>query len=320
MVTPEKRNYLDEAYCRLALPQRGKLGITEDDVLLFAYRETVRRELDTKGFIITPDIASAADIIVPANGTASVPVTIPEDFFPIPGVHPYALSVLHATTRSRHAQAGLEIVKGGILHNKVTVINHPNRPIGISKGETFCYAYYYDGQTMRGEELDSGIGAEQDAKIRVVGEENVDWRKWYGVNEIHIPKNLQGIEFMIDPESRRWIAPSNEPIRLHDKDAENHLRGLLDTFLVKSIPQTDEQIFWVSESSAELYLNSSVHGILEWLVDEGDHNFQTNSVIFRGGNTYGRMRYEIMSPTSEEQIPKTVIMRFVKSRASLQSK
>lgn len=309
MGTPEKRNYLQEAYQRLALPQRGKLGITEDDILLLAYREAVRTELNKRGFIITPDIASTKDQVIPANDLVFIPVAIPEDFFPIPNLHPYALSVLHATTRSRYAQAGLEVVKGGILHSKVTVINHSDRPIELSKDEAFFYAYYFDGKTMRGEELDSRIGTEQDAKIRVVGRENVDWRKWYGVDKIHVPKNLEGIEFVINPESRRWILPGDEPIRLHDKDAENHLRGLLDTFLTKPIPQTGEQMFWVSESSAELYLDSSVHGILE----ESDYDFQTNSALFKGGNTYGRMRNEIVSPTTEERIPKSIIMRFVRS-------
>lgn len=316
MGTPEKRNYLQEAYQRLALPQRGKLGVAKDDVLLLAYREFVRTGLNKLGFIITPDIASAKDIVVPASELVFIPVTIPEDFFPIPSLHPYALSVLHATTRSRYAMAGLEIVKGGILHSKITVINHSNRPIELSKGEAFCYAYYSDGKTMRGEELDSRIGTEQDAKIRVVGREDVDWRKWYGINKAHVPKNLEGIEFMINPESRRWIPPCDEPIRLHDKVAKNHLRGLLDTFLIRPIPQTDKQMFWVSESSAELYLDPSVHGILEWFVDENDHNFQTNSVLFKGGNTYGRIRNEMVSPTTEERIPKSVIMRFANNRTT----
>lgn len=316
MVTPERRNYLEEAYQRLALPQHGKLGVTEDDVLLLAYREAVRGELNKRGFIITPDIASAKDMVVPANDLVFVPVAIPEDFFPISNLHPYALSVLHATTRSRYAQVGLEIVKGGILHSKVTVINHSNRPIELSKGEAFFYAYYFDGQTMKGKELDSRIGAGQDAKIRVVGRENVDWRKWYGVNKAHIPENLKGIEFIINPESRRWISPGDEPIRLHNKVAGNHLRGVLDTYLTKPIPQTDEQMFWVSESFAELYLDSSVHGILEWFVDETNHNFQTNSVLFKGGNTYGRMRNEIVSPTTEERIPKSIIMRFANNKTT----
>lgn len=316
MGTPEKRNYLEKAYQRLTLPQPGKFGITEDDVLLGAYKEAVRTELNKLGFIVTPDIASAEDQAVPANGLAFIPVVIPKDFFPIPNLHPYALSALHATTRSRYAMVGLEIVRGGILHSKVTVINHSNRPIELSEGEAFFYAYYFDGKTIRGEDLDNRIGNEQDAEIRIAGRENVDWRKWYGIDKAHFPKNLEGIEFMIDPKSRRWISPSDEPIRLHDEVAENHLRGLLDTYLTKPIPQTDEQIFWVSESSAELYLDFSIHGILQWFVDENDHGFQTNSELFKGGNTYGRMRYEIVSPTTEERIPKSVIMRFAKTKTT----
>lgn len=316
MVSQERRDYLQEAYERLALPQRGKLGVTKDDVLLLAYREFVRTGLNKLGFIVTPDIASAKTQIIPVNELASVPIIIPEDFFPIPNLHPYALSVLYATTRSRYAMVGLAVVKGGILHNAVTVINHSNRPVELSKGEAFFYAYYFDGKTIRGEELGNRIGNKQDAEIRVVGRENVDWRKWYGANKAHSPENLRGIEFMIDPKSRRWISPSDEPIRLHDKTAENHLRGLLDTYLTGPIPQTDEQIFWVSESSAELYLDPSVHGILEWFVSESDHDFQTNSVLFKGGNTYGRMRYEIVSSTTKERIPKSVIMRFAKTKTT----
>ncbi len=107
MGTPENRHpFLQEAYQRLALP-RCSLGFTPDDYLLFAYREAVRTELNKLGFIITPDIASAKDQVVPADGLAFIPVVIPEDFFPIPNLHQYALSVLHATTRSRYAQAGL---------------------------------------------------------------------------------------------------------------------------------------------------------------------------------------------------------------------
>lgn len=315
MATPEKRNPLDGAYQRLDLP-RHSVGFTSDDHLLFAHREAVRVELNKLGFIISPDIASATDVVVPANGLVFVPVLIPEDFLPIPDFNPHALSVFSAMTRSRYAMGGLGVAKGGILHNVVAVQNYANRPIRLSKGEAFCYAYYFDGKTMRGEELDEKIGTEQDTAIRVVGEENEDWRKWYGAKEKRVPENLEGIEFMIDPKSRRWIAPSDEPIHIHGKAAENHLRGLLDTFLTGPIPQTDEQMFWVSESYVELYLDSSVHGVLEWFVDENSYIFQTNSTLFKGGNTYGKMRYEIVSPTTKERIPKSVVMRFAEKQKS----
>lgn len=315
MASPEKTNFLDEAYQRLTLPQH-RLGFTADNVLLAHYREMVRRELSKKGFIITPDIASAKDIVVPANGLAFVPVNIPEDFFPIPNLHPYALSVLRTTTRSRYAQAGLAVAEGGILHNAISVVNHSNRPVGLSKGEAFCYAYYSDGETMRGKELDNRIGVEEGAEIRIVGEENVDWERWYREDNEHLPENLEGVEFTIDPKSRRSISLSDEPIRLHGGVAENHLRGLLDAFLEEPIPRIDKPMFWVSESLAQLYLASSVHGILEWFVGESDHDFQTNSVLFKGGNTYGKMRYEIVSPITEDRIPKSVFMRFALNKTT----
>jgi hypothetical protein len=132
---------------------------------------------------------------------------------------------------------------------------------------------------------------------------------------------LQGIEFFLNPESRAWIPPSNEPMTISDAPIANHNRAEVDQFLTQPIPESSEPLFWVAETSASLEISPAVHGLIDWVVTQSgkavatDNNshYQINSILIKGGDTSGKMRVEIFSPTIEEIIPRTVLLRFARA-------
>ena len=304
------------------------ISISSSDIVLFNYRQYIREELKKRPerFWVSPDIAVIEDITLEPNSVTFVPVHIPFPMSPFTDFHPYAFSCTYATTRSRFAQLGVDVnANTGVsiaqtaaslvdendqykgLLASIAVINQAKRAIRLPEDAKFFYLYYWNGSTIRGKDLQDLIGS----KIRVKGEEHKDFRFWYGQIPTGREEDIKGIEFFIDPKSRSWIPPHSEPTTIDDDLTGNHNRSAVDRFLVKPVPKSQEAMLWIAETLAELELDSSVHGLLDMVVSDDDSlDFQTNSVLFRGGNTYGRMRTEIRSRTEEHLMPQTVLMRF----------
>jgi hypothetical protein len=329
--------------------RQGKtdVALDEKEAALFDYRSLKREELNRileRGFWIGPDIAIATSATIAPGEQVFVPISLPDKPVPFPNFdHPYAFSVLHASTRSRFAQLGLEVLqstgfsiaqtlyiepkedKPGELRAIIPVVNRAARPIHLPEGVKFFYPYYWEGDTITDHSLKDLLGSE----IKINGVEGKDWRWWYGqiskdggIRREHVQrKELQGIEFFLNPESQAWIPPSDKPMTISDAQIDNHNRAEIDQFLKKPIPESNEPLFWIAETSASLEISPAIHGLVDWVVtqsgepvatDDNSHH-QANSTLIRGGNTFGKMRVEIFSPTTKDVIPKTVLLRFAQA-------
>jgi hypothetical protein len=328
--------------------RRGKtnLALGPREAILFHYRSLKRQELGQilKGRLwVGPDIPAAASFTIPPDQRVLVPITLPGKSFPFANFdHPYFFSVFETHTRSRFAQLGLEVspstgpMIGQTLHLAqegdlqepraiIPVVNHAARPICLPEGTKFFNLYYWDGETITGDSLIDLLGKE----IEISGTQGKDWRFWYGQRAEGGPlkrerfsgNEIEGIEFFLDLQSQAWIPPSEKPISISDAEAENHNRAEVDQFLEKPIPKSDQPILWISATSASLKISEAIHGLLDWVVTETGNpvatedscHYQINSRIIKGGHTYGKMRTEIFSPTTEEVIPRTVLLRFVRA-------
>lgn len=321
--------------------RRGDPIITLDDsyeVTLFGYRRLVRQEWNRRlngRFWVGPDIAVAHDLVIPADNTlvfADVSFDL-EQNTPFSDFSPYAISCLFATTRSRFAQLGLAIHEGAPLEiarsfytrdysdgsfrygTQVPIVNHSARPIFLPQGAKFFYMYYWDGKIITGEALKYLVGH----KIVLSDKEGGAWRWWYRSDDLRREEHIQGIEFLIDPNSRRWIPPHSDPTLMSDSLAENHNRSRVDRYLQQPIPESRNPILWIAETQAGIFLDGGVNGIVQTFVPreidgaESELEFQTNSVLLRGGNTSGRMRTEIYSPTTQDLLPTTTAVVFARN-------
>lgn len=335
MKTPEaKPTPFDEAYTNFAKGTRqNPFGFSADDIILSLYRLWVReklKELFGGKFWVGPDIATANSARLEPNCRTLVPIAIPSDLKPFTDLHPYAFSCVYASTRSRYAQLGLEVSKATGVEIAATlqpvqdshdsykalipVINQGVRAIHLSCGEKFFYLYWWGGATVTGQKLVDLVGS----KIKIEGEQGKDWQWWH-----NSAGEIGGVEFLIDPQSRAWIPPHTEPARISDGQTVNHSRDIVDAYLKKPVPQTGKPLFWVGETRAEITLDPSVHGLVDMSVacsmgacisEEENFDFQANSVLIQGGNTAGRLRTEICSPTTEDKIPQAILLRFAMAR------
>lgn len=193
--------------------------------------------------------------------------------------------------------------------------NFAARAIHLPFDTKFFYLYYWDGSTIRGKQLKDLVGS----KIKVnPDDQNKKWRYWYGPYASARDEDIRGIEFFIDPESRAYVPPHPEPMLLSDAPSANHNRSGVDQYLVKPIPQSAKPMLWIAETMSEIELDKSVNGLVDQAVSRMSHpvgmyengDFQSNSIFVKGGNTYGKMRNEIVSETTEGKIPESTLVRF----------
>lgn len=324
----------DEAYTNFVTDTRqNPFGFSTDDVALLLYREWVREKLKETlagKFWVGPDLATTKESLIEPHSLTFIPVLLPENL-PLLRFHPYAFSCVYASTRSRYAQMGLEVSRnagteiaktfqevsrpdGSLVYQaQIPVVNQSARAIHLSCGEKFFYLYWWSGETITGQKLVDLVGS----AIKIQGEQGKDWQWWY-----NSAGETGGIEFLIDPQSRSWIPPDSQPMRIADGPVTNHSRETVDAYLKKPIPRTEKPLFWVGETQAEIILDPTVHGLVDMsvtcgiggCVEKENRDFQTNSVIIQGGNTAGRIRAEVSSPTIEDEIPKAILLRFAMAR------
>lgn len=304
---------------------------------LFEYRMDARNALNERlhgNFWKSPDLACDTNVILPPNGSlAFVDVRLEEDKMPpFDEFNPYALACTYANTRSRFAQLGVEVppdatseitrtfgwrVENGkhVFVATMPVRNHSGRPISVQEGSSFAYLYYWDGKYIEGGELLKLMGD----KLVIPDKDRHLWKWWYGNSKNRGIEDIKGIEFLLDEESKAWIPPSDEIMNLDAGNAYNHNRGEVDKYLVKGIPEQEKPLLWIAETAAEFEIKEGVNGLVDTLVPRNvvssfyDNESQTNSVVIAGGNTYGKMRTEIISSTTDALRPKSSVMRFVKA-------
>lgn len=311
----------------------ANFGISEGEMMRFGFRTAVRRELEERpeNFWLSPDIAAAEDTLVYPGKVTSVTINLPHPVPPFtdlksftdPRLAPYqplSVSCAYGHTRSRFAQLGLHLrpEAGAAIAETIEPIddsypsrgyraivwvqNYARRPILLHEGTRFFNLYYFKS-TITGSTLRNLVGSQ----IKIDGVMGRDWRFWSSRPEYGL---AQGIEFLIDPKSRRWVEPSDEPMTLNDGPSDNHNRAGVDNYLSPA-PKTEERIFWIAGTVTNIELDRTVNGLTDRTVKEGaTHDLQTNSLIIAGGNTTGKLRTEIYSPTREGLVPTHSLMKF----------
>ena len=303
-----------------------QLGIPDQEIWLESYRHLMRQDLNSqlKGrFYISSDLSTAEDVVLGPDGQASpfVPVNLPENLGPFNDMNLYALNTFaDITTRSRFAQLGIDVRKKFTSQSRIWITNYAHRPIYLPQGTAICYFYYWDGKYLAGEELEEAIGT----RIKLTGTEGTDWRPWYGKSSYNPSHELRGLEFFIDPRSRRYIPRTRkidldrQMMTLNDGPARNHSRNVVNRYLEKVPKRRDESHLVISETLSKLFLDESIHGICDSGLGLNERpvgafeteEFQINSVLLRGGNTYGRFRTETWEGTGKRP-PETVLVKFV---------
>ena len=327
-----------EAYRSMRV--NGSMTPANYQVALFGYRTDVRRELGVQfgdKFWISPDLGTKYDVVIPPNGGMTlVDIALdPATLVPFSSFHPYSLSTISATTRSRFAQLGLEVPQNAFTDIArtfywtpradgtkqfgalVPVRNLAARPIEMSAGTNFFSGFYWNGKTLTGGELYNAVGN----TIRISGKENETWRWFYGKDSIGKIADVRGIEFFIDEESRSWVPSGIEPMYLDGEPAINHNRACVDKYLQSPIPNRPSSTLVIAQTIADIELEPSVHGIVNMSVIPGEDSdeevvssaSQTNSVLIRGGNTFGKMRTEILETPAQSGKPQTSLMQFVRA-------
>lgn len=316
---PKIVSYLNKL---VSQPQVDVINIPWEEKFLYDYKWNVKQWVNQElngHFWISPDIAVAEDTIVPPypSGPGRIPIVFPDNLGPFSQLGPYALSVTDITTRSRFAQLGIEVDSNTALiglTKQVSIMNFAKRPIYLAANTPICYLYYMSKPLLGGKALENALGN----SIKITGNEGVDWRRWYGNPRINPRRSLLGLEFFIHPDSRRTVLPGNELMSIDGGEATNHNRTAVDQFLAP-LPISDEEMLVIAETKAEIELNSTIHGLCDMATAYGKAevgafripDFQVNSLLLRGGNTYGRVRTETWGRILQGQIAETLLVKFV---------
>lgn len=294
---------------------RGQVYIPQEEAQIDLFRGFFRQIINSRlegHFWISDDITTAQDVIIPARSWIQIPVILPNDLGPFTGLDIYALSCASVTTRSRFAQIGLEVSENGTVAiaesarrmdpnltlANTFVYNHANRDIFMDADTPFAYLYYWDRTVLRNQE-----------------KEGLYWRRWYAPYD----GTLSGIEFFIDPNSRRYIPWEDEPMQIYSGPSELHNRKEVDKYLHSSIPESNEPTLVVSQISANLYLPRTIHGICNMdtarngavIGTDYSQHFQMNAVVLQGGNTNSHIRAEHVCTTTPGNMPTNLLVHFV---------
>lgn len=317
-------------------PLIAQTGISLEQQLLFLYREALRLELEERlkgAFWISQDIATAAHAIILPGEIQNIPIELPRELGPFTDLHEYSFSLIQSCTRSRFGQLGLEVppntgmyIAGTIRKigdngsskrvAYIPVINYAARPIALNEGTKFFYFYYGNEKPLRGNDLTQFLGSD----ITVSGEQGRDWDWWYESLPSGEQGEIQGIELFLDEKSFKTIPAHTESISIDDTSITNHNRQGVDQFLcVADQPQCSQ--LYVAETKSHLKIGSRLHGILDQLhtrydgkIHSGEKFYQTNSVVFQGGNTNSRIRVEVLC---DDEWPSSVFVAFWPAKAGV---
>lgn len=277
-----------------------------------------------------PDVVTKHPILLNQSQSTVVPVVItPDSLPPRNNFFPKNPDSLQVSTRSRLAQAGLEvhgIYKDSIpqavrasrqnfsasistFEAAVNVTNHCKRPIHLYKNSPMFRFFYesYNSSLSR----KALVSIVEEGSLKIEGEEGVDW-EWSHKNGLFVRINSKG---------RKWIPPdsNNTPIRIDERTLKAvDYRKDLDPFFVP-IPVVDEEILWIGETpritlkdNLEIILGKSAFH--DYTDIRGDTTgTQINSRLIDGGKTNWAVRVEILSSTRVDRIPNFVHIRFARN-------
>lgn len=219
---------------------------------------------------------------------------------------------LYASTRSRLAQAGLNLIGLRFFHNRGRLFARFNarvlgpRPIQLDAGEGLASFFNVDyAEPVVGQELVDLVLSGED--VRISGELREDWlsmpvRVIDRNQNVHV-NELDAVALRLK-EKRLGIDPSEEPITITSRSQNlNHLgaRDVLQEHVFRELDPEERVTFWVGETRSKVALGSNYVGVLTFLASCGPGNWgvQTNSPLIKPG-TNNTIRTELWKPKRTE--------------------
>jgi hypothetical protein len=190
----------------------------------------------------------------------------------------------------------------------IQLTNVNDRTKKIPAGMGVGALYLWNGKTFRNGEL---TGLVENGDIRMTGEEGRDWR-YYRDNT----GNISGIQYRINHDFRKYIAPSEDPIDLAQFKSRRD-RAKIDRYYSEA-PESEEPIDWITQTKSSIGLAKNVNAVIEPNLDPNQRLFEENkhrrSLLLRGGDEWP-IRLELYSPTAEGFSPQWVLFRFAQAAA-----
>ncbi len=285
---------------------------------------------------IGPDISTKRKVIIDSNGLI-LPVTItPESLPSMFRKRPEYLKGFGVSMRSRYAQLGLDtyevltqqiaiaLVETGSqdMNGNVTkpftvdvlVFNNSQRSVNLKEGSRIFRLFNkWERPLARGKEI---VRLLESGQVELKGDFGKDWSWSYAYSQEGNMQEIIGINVRIDDRNRRWIPPldhDDTPIEIDDKRKD--YRNSIEEMFVE-VPEREEKIFWVGETTPEIVLRPTVDAIIDKAVlpdISGKINFNQMGVhaqshLLEGGQTNWRVRVEVKSPTVRKKMPNAITL------------
>lgn len=281
----------------------------------------------------SPDIETAADIILSPESVGYVPVTIPPNLELFKDLHVDAFAFVHVSTRSRYAQLGVEVprdarvtipasLKDEIYSEDskdltafVPVRNLSSRTVEIPQ-KTRLLQLYIESAVQR--QKQSLLELLENRDVEIGGERGTDWDYWtidpFGNNTsgkvLEIDDLLIGLRLRLDPQKRMWLPPDPEgrPFKIPEGTEVDYRKAVNQE--LKPAPISEKPIFWIGETTSRLALDPGVNALIV-ATGQGDRRRDMrhiNSLLIDGGSNW-KIRTEIISPTALN-FPTEIFLQF----------
>lgn len=265
-------------------------------------------------FIIGSDLRVTHDVTLRPHTATTVNINLAPENIPF-GERLVRQS--HMSARSIFMQVGIEagsetpqIIDWTLQSNDeskltaaIPLTNVGNRTVKIPEGMGVGSLYLWNGKTIRNGELEEYV---QRGDIRMSGDEGVDWRFYTDKDN-----TLAGIQYRIDPDFKKYISPSIEPIEMSTFSSRND-RPKIDR-LFEDVPETEIPIDWITQTKSSIGLSRKVHAVIEPKLNAPFFDAQhRNSLLLKGGDEWP-IRLELVSPTVEGALPRWILFRFAKA-------
>lgn len=255
-----------------------------------------------------PDVHTSEAVLLRPQERTMVPVTVPDlsDFS-------YDGEKL-PSSRSRFAQIGVHVPRESAIavfeasKRKDNVVEIPvevlsQRPIKLLADTNFVRLYEKTGDTFfDGGDLERMI---EKKVVKITGKQGHDWDYWVAEGD----QAPSGVELFLDPGSRRWVQPNDEPLVLDKRSgAEFDYRKELDMALVpppKSLPYIYLEI---ASTLSEVHMTPATQGWIDPSLPEYGNRIHIFSLLINGYDTRRKIRTEQMVKNGES--PESVVVKF----------
>lgn len=291
------------------------------------YRMIYRQELEKRvgrKFWKSQDVSIAEDFTLGCGYVSYVPLFLPSNLAPFEGLPVDVFCYASASTRSRYAHIGVDVLPaagqviaetlenenypkngGKIFRVYIPVANNSNRPIHFSEGSGL-FRLYIDPRLVQPQLIEEGERLSklvENGEIRLSGQKGKDWML-----------QASGIVLKIDTEKRMWIpqSPDNSPLQIPDETGIDY-RAIIDQYS-EPVPRSSSLLHWRGETVSTIQLGTGINALIDRNPSiDGDvptDTFHGNSLIIDEGFN-GTIRTEIISPTDSDS-PNYILLGFFK--------